>query len=363
MLFKYLSEYSEIFRHVYADENGVIIQKWKDVFYQSTVKLLQKKGLFPYSLITSDDALSKPLKEFPPQEFFYNQLKKEYCTQEEYDDAKQLYIETGCRSLADFMALYNVTDVIFLAVICRSRFGMLKEEIGLHPANFTSMSTLSVSAMTRKSRCFVQHIPTDDILDIVQAVTRGGYSGVHHRLSFNSRWLPSEEEQAAHLLGFFLREGILKRIIAFIEMYDENNQYGGAMTQPLPYGNYRIRDDLKSYQKMVDHYAARENTSYCACVDMHLPDELHDDRGLMMLSMLVAAEKTKPEELSSLQLLHLRRPNAKGTGYLKLKLTEKRAISSFRQKKLFWEVECQLTQHVKNGWVVTKVHSVIQNLL
>ena len=297
----------------------------------------------------------------PPREYFYNQLRKEYCTQEEYDDAKQLFIETGCRSLADFMALYNVTDVIFLAVICRSRFGMLKEEIGLHPANFTSMSSMSVSAMTRKSRCFVQHIPIDGILAIVQAVTRGGYSGVHHRLSFDSRWLPSEADKAAHKLGFFLREeGLTKRIIAFIEMYDENNQYGGAMTQPLPYGNYRVRTDLKSYKKMVDHYATRKETSYCACVDMYLPDELHDNRDLMMLSMLVAAEKTKPEELSSLQLLHLRRRNAKNTGFLKLNLTEKRAISSFRPKKHIWEVECLLSQHVKNGWIVTKVYSVLE---
>ena len=143
-------------------------------------------------------------------------------------------------------------------------------------------------------------------------------------------------------------------------MYDENNQYGGAITRPLPSGNYRLRKDIKSYNKLTTHYAARENTSYCACVDMYLPDELHNDRGLMMLCMLVAAEKTKPEKLSSLQLIHLRRQNSKGTGFLKLHLTEKRGVSSFRPKKHFWEVECQLTQHVKSGWIITKVHEVLE---
>ena len=56
-------------------------------------------------------------------------------------------------------------------------------------------------------------------------------------------------------------------------MNDENNQYGGAMTLTLPTGNYRIRKDLKTFEAVREEYKHRENISYCAMVDMYLPDE------------------------------------------------------------------------------------------
>ena len=68
-------------------------------------------------------------------------------------------------------------------------------------------------------------------------------------------------------------DGKLVCIVGNVVMNDENNQYGGAMTQPLPTGNYRIRKDLKTYKSLVEHYKTRENVSYCAMVDMYLPDE------------------------------------------------------------------------------------------
>ena len=263
-LYEYLSEYSEIFKRIYSDENGVPIPAKKEQFFNSTARLLQKKGLFPYSLIASEKVLTTKAP-YPAKSFFYNKLRKEDCTDEEYNDAKHLYEETGCEALGDSMALYNITDTVFLMVICKIRFGMLKREIGLHPANFTSMSSLSVCAMSRRSRCFIQYLPSDEVLAVVQAVTRGGYSCVHLRLGIDTRWIDGE--------CYMYADGKLVRIVGNVVMNDENNQYGGAMTQPLPTGNYRIRKDLKTYESLVEHYKTRENVSYCAMVDMYLPDE------------------------------------------------------------------------------------------
>ena len=79
-----------------------------------------------------------------------------------------------------------------------------------------------------------------------------------------------------------------------------------------------------------------------------------------MLSLVVACEKNKVSDLSALQMLHYRKRNARNTGFLKVQLTEKRAISSFRPKKNTFYVECQLKHHVASGWIVTKVHTVLE---
>ena len=259
-LYEYMSQYSEIFKEVYCDDNGVPSQKWKEYFYKSTIPLLQKKGLFPYSFVTSDEFLLAK-RDYPPKSLFYNKLRKEDCTDEEYNDAKELYLQTAFSSLGDSMALYNVTDTILLMVICKEQFAMLKKYLGLHPANLTSMSSLSVCAMARRSRCFVQHVPNDAMFEIIQQATR-----VHLRLGIDTRWMPK--------LSYIYDQYILERIVGCIVMCDENNQYGGAMTQELPTGGYRIRLDLKTYKALIAHYDSRpSNVSYCACVDMYLPDE------------------------------------------------------------------------------------------
>ena len=90
-------------------------------------------------------------------------------------------------------------------------------------------------------------------------------SETRDRHGIDTRWIDGE--------CYMYADGKMVRIVGNVVMNDENNQYGGAMTQPLPTGNYRIRKDLKTYESLVEHYKTRENVSSCAMVDMYLPDE------------------------------------------------------------------------------------------
>ena len=45
-------------------------------------------------------------RRLPPKSSFFNSLKDEDITQEDYDHAKNLFEQFGCRSLRDYHDLY-----------------------------------------------------------------------------------------------------------------------------------------------------------------------------------------------------------------------------------------------------------------
>ena len=90
------------------------------------------------------------------------------------------------RNLRDFNDIYNIHDVMILAVILEHRSQKIKNEPGFDPRCFTSASTLSGAIKRIKSKVILTFPHSVEIVDLMESLLNGGYSFVHTRLGFDT---------------------------------------------------------------------------------------------------------------------------------------------------------------------------------
>ena len=150
---------------------------------------------------------------FPIKDVFYNNLKEETCTQEEYENARMVYLETGCQSLENYNELYCVQDAVHFAIICTRRANRLYKLYGSHIFNFTSMSSYSFSSMLSNEFSIIQCTPDVELMTMIEQCIRGGFAASRTSLVVDSRFR-----------SMTVFDGILVLIIkCLIEVFDENN--------------------------------------------------------------------------------------------------------------------------------------------
>ena len=146
------------------------------------------KGCFPYEIVTGFHSLSAVLEncDFWDIESFYSRLRDEGISQKEWEGYKKLYKVLQIRNLSDFNDIYNIQDVIILAVILEYRWQKINEDTGFNPRCFTSASTLSGPIERIKSKVISTYPPKVEIVDLMESLLSGGYSTVHTRLGFDT---------------------------------------------------------------------------------------------------------------------------------------------------------------------------------
>ena len=95
-----------------------------------------------------------------------------------------------------------------------------------------SASSFSGYVQRNKSKCAVV-LPTDaEIIRIFEKTLIGGYSCVNTRMAFDTEIFLKDSQKEKVL--FKTKDDQLKRFSSKIIKMDKNNQYGFAMTKPLP---------------------------------------------------------------------------------------------------------------------------------
>ena len=89
-------------------------------------------------------------------------------------NAKELFNIFQCRNLMDNAVLYNIMDVIILAVIVDSRVKLLQDYLVLNVKNYSSMSTYRAACATLKCRSKIQRMPSEEIMESIDSSTHGG---------------------------------------------------------------------------------------------------------------------------------------------------------------------------------------------
>ena len=217
--------------------------------------IVSGKGIIPYEKIQSIDSLSiKPENGiFFSKDEFYSSLKDEPVDEISYQNAKTLFLTLKMRDLSDLNDLYNAQDVIILLEIIENRFQQIQDMTDYNPRIINSASKLSGCIQREKSKCILA-LPTDNVqMEIFEKTVCGGYSSVNTRLSFDTELLmpncsksdydvnPNLFKRDDLKLGYILKldnssDYERKRVITKIVKLDENNQYGFAMTRPMPTG-------------------------------------------------------------------------------------------------------------------------------
>ena len=218
------------------------------------------KGVIPYEKVESIHSLSIVPEDgiFCSRDEFFTMLKGSAVDVESYENAKKLFILLRMRNLSDLNDLYNVQDVILLLEMMENRFQSMQEKLGYNPRTINSASRLSGCLQREQSKVILALPANNNQMEVFEKTVAGGFSCVNNRFSFDTEILMpnlSKEDYNAMTIdqsfkaykhndlkiGYLLKlygenKPEKKRVFAKILKLDENNQYGFAMTKPMPTG-------------------------------------------------------------------------------------------------------------------------------
>ena len=311
---------------------------WKDMHFSQRNRVIDivvsGKGIIPYEKIETIKSLSiKPENGvFFTEDEFYSSLKDESVDQIAYENAKTLFLTLKMRDLSDLNDLYNAQDVIILLEIIENRFQQIQDMTDYNPRIINSASKLSGCIQREKSKCVIA-LPTDNIqMEIFEKTVCGGYSSVNNRLSVDTELLMPSLSKSAYDPSLFKRDDLKlgytlklndyssyqrKRVITKIVKFDENNQYGYAMTRPMPTGciKQNASPSWVTFNLLIEKVSLEDEIGHLFVVDIEFDFENASQRQLTYNEIFPPIiEKKKimeANERSLFQLLELFSKNQK----------------------------------------------------
>ena len=100
--------------------------------------------VYPYVYVDSMRKLDET--SLPPKESFYSKLTDEGITDEDYEHAQTVWKEFNIESVEDYHNLYNVSEVLLLAVIFEHFSNIYMNHYGFDQACYFSASDLAWDA-------------------------------------------------------------------------------------------------------------------------------------------------------------------------------------------------------------------------
>ena len=196
------------------------------------------KGTILYEMITRHDSLNiKPEDgNFFLLHHFYSSLKDTTMTDEEYENTKKFYQAMKLENFGELNKINNFQDTIILCEIFEQQKKHLQKTLKYNPRKCNSASSFSGCVHRDKNKCCIA-LPTDtEHVRIFEKTLIGGFSCVNTKLAFDTEILLDDNKNEKVLFDLNINgKKQIKRISTKILKMDENNQYGQAMTKPLPY--------------------------------------------------------------------------------------------------------------------------------
>ena len=144
----------------------------------SAFQLLLRKGVYPYSYITSLDTLNE--QSLPEQEEFRNDLSNTDCSDADYNHACEVWRVFGCQTLKDYHDLYMELDTHLLADIFERFRSESIKHYGLDPAHFCTAPALSWHACLKVTKQELEIIGDVDMNLFIDNALMGGVSAARN---------------------------------------------------------------------------------------------------------------------------------------------------------------------------------------
>ena len=173
-------------------------------------------------------------------EDYYSMLKQSGVNKKDYDYANEIFKRYGMESVEEFNEFYNVMDAIITSVFIGESSRRLYEHTGIEIRNCSSMSQFSGIAMLLKSRETPQLPNSLSMYEMVTNGIRAGLSSIGKRYAVNTSSLGKKNyEIMCKIPDTFPTQYYASTIFKV----DENNQYGGAQDEQMPFIGFIERDD------------------------------------------------------------------------------------------------------------------------
>ena len=213
--------------------------------------LTSGKGVIPYQIITNLESLKQaPKGNFFEKDDFYSTLKEKNISDKDYQDVKKLFHLLRMKTLGDMNKIYNIQDTFILCKIFEQRSILLQKLFKFNPRKCNSASSFSGCVQRNKSKYNIV-LPTDGKkIRVFENTFISGYSCVNTRVAFDTELFLRNKQDERVL--FESVDSEVKQLSSKIIKMNKNNQYGFAMTKPLPYGCIKLKKTVPTLDELKD---------------------------------------------------------------------------------------------------------------
>ena len=202
--------------------------------------------------------------QLPPKASFYSKLTGTHISDEDYAHTQKVWETFDCHNLGDYCDLYCRTDVLLLADVFEAFRKTCMKQYSLDPAHYYTSPGLSWDALLKKTGVELELLTDYDQHLLIEKGMRGGVSMVSKRYAKANTPLIEGYDSSKP-----------KTHILYL---DANNLYGGAMSEPMPTGDFQWVADcaLAQLAKYIIEHPADSREGYILEVDLEYPRELHN---------------------------------------------------------------------------------------
>lgn len=281
--------------------------------------LCLRKGVYCYDYVDSWEKYEET--QLPDRSNFFNKLTSESITNEDYNHALKVWEKFGIKNLGEYTELYLKCDVLLLCDIFEKFRSMSLNHYGLDPCHYVSSPSLSWDAMLLLTNIELDLISDIQIYQMIENGIRGGLAQCSLRYAkANNKYLPNYNKEELNSYLIYL---------------DAVNLYGFAMSQQLPYKNFRFLKDDEIQSFDVNSISPDNEEGYILEVDIHYPHNIHDEHS----DLPFAAEK-------------LSVPICNNSNNTKL-------VANLYDKYKYVIHYLHLQQCLKNGLILLNVHRIL----
>ena len=283
--------------------------------FQEKTHLILRKGVYPYDYMDGPERMNET--QLPAKSEFYSILNDSHITDDDYEHAQKVWKEFNMNSIRDYHDLCLETDVLLLADVFENFRGVCQKNYELDPAWYFTSPGLFWDAMLKKTAVKLELLTDPDMLMMFEKGERGGVSMISNRYSkANNKYMKSFDESKPS---------------SYIMYLDANNLYGWAMSEKMPYKDFKWVDNIPLEEMLLD-----EDLGYLLEVDLEYPDELHDlhnDYPLAPESMKINKVNKLTPNLNNKTNYVLHHRSLKQYLSLGMKLTKIHRVIQFKQSK------------------------------
>ena len=129
-----------------------------------------QKLIYPYSYM---DSFSKFEEEIPGPEMFYNDLKDEQVSEDEYHRLQNTCKLFNINTLGQLHDLYLQIDILILGSVFEFYRQLGQTEYGLDPAYYISAPSFSFDAMLLNTKVELELLQDPDMYNFIESGMRG----------------------------------------------------------------------------------------------------------------------------------------------------------------------------------------------
>ncbi|XP_050066244.1 uncharacterized protein LOC126555359 [Aphis gossypii] len=198
----------------------------------------------------------------PPKQFFYNSLKDEDISDEDYAHAHKVWKKFNIKTLGEYSDLYLATDVCLLSDVFENFRDLCLQTLKLDASHFMTAPGFAFDCMLKHTNVKLERLKQYDIQIFLENGLRGGIChSVKRHVKANIPNIQNINYDS-------------NKPVTWLAYLDCVNLYGKSMLSALPHKNFEWFNDLTIDITQIEDDA---EYGYILEVDVIYPKQLHDN--------------------------------------------------------------------------------------